>query len=190
MEGRRCSTPRRVGSLLFALGIVVGLGGCTFFGGSRPAATPIPSPVGAPTGEVSPTPSPTPTPPTVGRMPLHKLGEAADVDGLKVSPQAIRRTSAGEPKPKEGYEYLAIEVSLENTVELEKLVALMSYSLQDDQGQRYSPVLLAGSSPPKGKVGPKGKIAGTLTFEVPLGAKGLKLIFGPGRAWDWWLLEP
>lgn len=87
-------------------------------------------------------------------------------------------------KPAEGYEFVIVDVTLENKLDESVAVSsLLQMSVKDATGQKYGVNLLAstagGGTTPDGELAASEKLRGQVGFEVPLDAEGLLFVFDP-----------
>lgn len=82
--------------------------------------------------------------------------------------------------PEPGNRWVAADVEVTNTgAEPQTVSSLLCFEVTDGQNRSYTLALTAdpGSSPPDGEVAAGGARRGTLTYEVPADAAGLRLTF-------------
>jgi hypothetical protein len=82
--------------------------------------------------------------------------------------------------PAPGNRWVAADVEVTNSgTEPQNVSSLLCFEVADDQNRSYTLAITAeaGSSPPDGEVAAGGARRGTLTYEVPADAAGLRLTF-------------
>lgn len=82
-------------------------------------------------------------------------------------------------KPDAGMKYVTVDTQVVNNgTESGTVSSIACFTMRDNTGQEYTEALLTSvPKPPDGEVAPGGKIRGTLSYQVPTGAKGLLLVF-------------
>lgn len=110
------------------------------------------------------------------------VGSSADTAGLRITLNEVRRSQGGNVfKPKEGYEYVIVNLTFENIDNKEHSVSsLLSAKVVDDTGQRYTIAIGVDTADiPDGTIAAGDKSRGELAFEVPTDATGLVYIYDP-----------
>ncbi|MCG0278537.1 MAG: DUF4352 domain-containing protein [Thermanaeromonas sp.] len=130
------------------------------------------------TSEKADTAAPKPQPPPK----TFSIGEPIKMGGLVFTVNGVRESKGDQfIRPKEGYIYKIVDVTLENIGEKPAAISsLMMFSLADSEGYRYKVTIgpeTRGSL--DGELQPGQKMRGELAFEVPTKATGLQLLFEP-----------
>lgn len=109
-------------------------------------------------------------------------------DKVKLYEQILTVLNAGEYvsknaylKPKDGMKYYAVEVEVENVGQKPNAYNPMYFKLVDANSYSYNMSYMGGKEPAlqSGDLQPTKKTRGFITFEVPLDAAGLELVFAP-----------
>jgi hypothetical protein len=118
---------------------------------------------------------------TVAPLAELTIGSTGEIDGLKITLNEIRHEQGTIFKPDPGNEYLVLNITIENTdAEPENVSSMLSFTVKDDTGQRYSESFTADvAKGPTGAIAPGDKVRGDTAYEVPLESKGLYWIFTP-----------
>lgn len=108
-----------------------------------------------------------------------KVGESVKLGDWAVTVNSVENpftSSSSFDTPAEGKKYVAVDVSVQNNSTKPEIVSsLACFSLQDSTGQSYTQALVAGApSAPNGEVAPGETVRGTIVYEVPESATGLK----------------
>jgi len=132
----------------------------------------------APTATKAPAPTPTPKQPDYGTV-----GQKMTSAGIGLSVLSAKRTSeSGNQfiKPKQGNEYIVIEVVVENEGREKTPYNLMYFKAKDSDGFEYNTALVPVDNLLKsGELAQGEKVRGTVWFEVPTTAKGLIVTYQP-----------
>jgi hypothetical protein len=131
-----------------------------------------------PTPEAGVESNPTSAPVTGGEL---GIGSTGETDGLKITVNGVKRETGGFFPPKEGMEYLILDLSFENTTDSEQTVSsLLSFNVKDGTGQEYSITFGPDiKESPDGTIAPHDTLRGESAFEVPKGATGLVFTYEP-----------
>ncbi|EJP6471726.1 DUF4352 domain-containing protein [Clostridium sp. L74] len=112
-----------------------------------------------------------------------KVGDVVELKDLKVTVNKVYNVAGDEfNKPKDGNEYIAADITLENTGKEEKAVSsIMMFKIVDKDGRQceYSITGLAAAKAGQmdGTLGAGRKMTGAYVVEVPKGTTGLELEF-------------
>lgn len=119
----------------------------------------------------------------------YKIGDSMKAGNLIFTVNSTRIDEGGDfIKPKDGYIYYIIDVTVENTGDKsESVSSLMMFKLFDSDGYNYNITIgpeTKGSV--DGEISSGRKLRGELAFEIPQDAEGLELeidpsIFGSGQ---------
>lgn len=119
----------------------------------------------------------------------YKIGDSVKAGNLIFTVNSTRIDEGGDfIKPKDGYIYYIIDVTVENTGDKsESVSSLMMFKLFDSDGYNYNITIgpeTKGSV--DGEISSGRKLRGELAFEIPQDAEGLELeidpsIFGSGQ---------
>lgn len=156
---------------------LIALTGCG--SSSTPAAT-TPAATSAPADK--PADAAATTTPTAPATPGSKVGETITVGGVKFTVNSVNFTpTVGEKKAKDGYTYLVVNATVENT----RQGAFHSNSTVQTQATdtakfAYDKTALAGLKAGfDADVAPGAKATGEFAFTVPVTAKGIQLNYIP-----------
>ncbi|MGM1049096.1 MAG: DUF4352 domain-containing protein [Bacillota bacterium] len=108
------------------------------------------------------------------------IGEALDYHGMIVTVHSVRESNGDDYlKPQEGNILKVLDISVENTGDEELVVSsALSFSLSDDSGEMYMPVVTSDIKQSlDGKLAPGEKLQGEIPYEVSKEVKGLKLTY-------------
>ncbi|UNK18163.1 DUF4352 domain-containing protein [Paenibacillus sp. N3/727] len=120
---------------------------------------------------------------TVAKAPSDQpasIGEALDYHGMIVTVHSVRESNGDDYlKPQEGNVLKVLDISVENTGDEELVVSsALSFSLSDDSGEMYMPVVTSDIKQSlDGKLAPGDKLQGEIPYEVSKEVKGLKLTY-------------
>lgn len=112
-----------------------------------------------------------------------KVGDVVELKDLKVTVNKVYTVAGDEfNKPKDGNEYIAADITLENTGKEEKPVSSVAmFKVVDKDGRQceYSVMGLTAAKAGQmdGTLGAGRKMTGAYVVEVPKGTKGLELEF-------------
>ncbi|HOJ49101.1 MAG TPA: DUF4352 domain-containing protein [Bacillota bacterium] len=119
----------------------------------------------------------------------YEIGDSVKAGNLIFTVNSTRTDAGGDfIKPKDGYIYYIIDVTVENTGDKsESVSSLMMFKLFDSQGYNYTITIgpeTQGSV--NGEISAGRKLRGELAFEIPKDATGLELqidptLFGSGQ---------
>jgi hypothetical protein len=147
-----------------ALGVV-----CAISIASGSANSPSAAPSGGSTGAAA-----------VGEV--FKIGQPVTLGSWQVT--ALSAKNPFKPKntfekPDAGMKYVTVDTQVVNNgSESGTVSSIGCFKMRDGTGQEYNLAFLTDvPKPPDGEVAPGGKIRGTLSYQVPSGAKGLMLVF-------------
>ena len=120
---------------------------------------------------------------------VYEIGDSVKAGNLIFTVNSTRIDEGGDfIKPKDGYIYYIIDVTVENTGDKsESVSSLMMFKLFDSDGYNYNITIgpeTKGSV--DGEISSGRKLRGELAFEIPQDAEGLELeidpsIFGSGQ---------
>lgn len=120
---------------------------------------------------------------------VYEIGDSVKAGNLIFTVNSTRIDEGGDfIKPKDGYIYYIIDVTVENTGDKsESVSSLMMFKLFDSDGYNYNITIgpeTKGSV--DGEISSGRKLRGELAFEIPQDAEGLELeidptIFGSGK---------
>jgi len=89
----------------------------------------------------------------------------------------------GVIKPNQGQKWIVVSTTITNKGQTSQTISVVSFGLIDSKNNQYEVALLAGAlddvESPTGQLSPGNEQQGEVAFEVPEGAKELKLIFKP-----------
>ncbi|CBZ03540.1 DUF4352 domain-containing protein [Clostridium botulinum] len=112
-----------------------------------------------------------------------KVGDVVELKDLKVTVNKVYTVAGDEfSKPKDGNEYIAADITLENTGKEEKAVSSIAMFKVVDKDGRQCEYSVMGLSAAKagqmdGTLGAGRKMTGAYVVEVPKGTTGLELEF-------------
>lgn len=99
------------------------------------------------------------------------------VNGIREHP------GKGVIKPNQGQKWIVVSTTITNKGQTPQIISVVSFGLIDGKNNQYEVALLAGAledvQSPTGQLSPGNEQQGEVAFEVPEGAKKLKLIFKP-----------
>jgi len=116
-----------------------------------------------------------------------RIGDSVQLGDYILTVHGIEDNVSYDPndynKPKDGYKYFAVEVSVENKGSEVNPYNLYDFTLQDKNGYTYDIAIWVIKEPSfsSGDLQPGRKIRGWLTYEVSKTAENLELIYQP----DW-----
>ena len=115
---------------------------------------------------------------------VYKVGDVIQVnDDTKLTVNEVTKSSGGEfDKPKDGYEYVIVKITIENTGSSNISYNPFDFTMQNSQGQISDIALTTvdqDTSLPSGKLAPGGKVTGTIPFEQPINDPLLQLQYKP-----------
>jgi hypothetical protein len=112
-----------------------------------------------------------------------KIGEPVQVGNLIVTVNEVRVAEGNQfTKPDAGYQFLVVDVTLENRgADAAQVSSALQMWLKDPTGQRYkvdlSATVAADGSAPDGELAAGEKLKGQIGYQVPEGATGLLFVF-------------
>ena len=128
-------------------------------------------------------PSPLTLPKTIHEIgiPISIKDETLDLE-FKVN--GIREHQGkGVIKPNQGQKWILVSTTIANKGKAPQTISVVSFGLIDGKNKPYEVALLAGAlddvQSPTGQLSPGNEQQGEVAFEVPEGAKELKLLFKP-----------
>lgn len=117
----------------------------------------------------------------VEKKEFYAINEAIELEGATVTLTNVTKSEGSNfDKPKDGMEYVIVEVSITNTGEKEVSYNPYDFRMQNSQGQIESQSFSIVDSDTKlssGKLAAGGSISGTIVFEQPVGDSDLTLIY-------------
>lgn len=151
---------------------------------AQPVAETKPTSVPAATGVPAPAATKAPAPPATPKAPDHgTVGQKVTSAGVGLSVVNVKRTSdSGNQfiKPKEGNEYLIVEVVIENEGRDKTPYNPMYFKVKDGEGFEYNVTMLMLDNDLKsGELAQGEKARGLVPFEIPKTAKGLTMSYQP-----------
>jgi|GEM_PF-1443549 Telomeric repeat-binding factor 2. len=118
----------------------------------------------------------------------HNIGEVVSVKDQNLNVQftvnGIREHKGKRAlKPNQGNQWILVDTTIANQGEKPKTISVVSFTLLDSKNNQYDVALLTGALEDvkslTGQIAPGKRQRGEVGFEVPKGAKGLKLLFKP-----------
>lgn len=109
-----------------------------------------------------------------------KIGDTVEIKDYKVKVNKVSTSTGGKIiKPKDGYEFLKVDITLENISKESKAVSsILMFKVVDTDGRSYNQTITENQKGQlDGEVGPGRKITGEYIVEVPKGSKDLELEF-------------
>lgn len=109
-----------------------------------------------------------------------KVGDTIQTKDFKITVNKVETSEGGEfVKPKDGNEFIKVDITIENTSKEEQNVSSMiMFKVVDKDGRSYNQAIVEDQNGQlDGKVGPGRKLTGEYVVEVPKGATGLQLEF-------------
>ena len=155
--------------LLIALGILI-ITGALLACGAASNNTGTLAGSSAPTSGAAPTQAP---------AKHFKVGDIVNIGSTWQVTVNSAQISAGDDisKPKDGNEFITIDVSLKNTSNAEQTASsLGQWVFRDASGKQYN-LTFTTQAAPDGKVEPGSPLRGVLTYEVPTSTKSFTLAF-------------
>jgi outer membrane murein-binding lipoprotein Lpp len=139
------------------------------------AAFASPSPTSSPTASPTPKPSPSPSPspsPTAARGTLQP-GQPTQVGDVRVTLNSSRIVVSSNQfeKPKAGNQFVAVDLTIENTTnKAYDISSFSSASMLDKDSRKYDQASISSQLNGKleGSIPPGEKLVGELAFEVPI----------------------
>lgn len=111
------------------------------------------------------------------------VGDTVSISNYRITVNKARTSTGTEFfKPASGYVWLIVECMLENTHATDPLAvsSLMMFELVDKDGRAMEGAFLADTKGKlDGELGAGRKMTGEIAWEVPVGTKGLELLFKP-----------
>ncbi|MGL4337318.1 MAG: DUF4352 domain-containing protein, partial [Turicibacter sp.] len=112
-----------------------------------------------------------------------KVGEIAIIDNLQVQVNTVSKLQGDKiNKPKPGYEYLLIEVSLKNTGQEKVSYNQFQFNITNDKDNILGPIfstLDKDTALDLGDLLPNEAVSGTIVFEQPVDVTNVSLIYSP-----------
>ena len=113
----------------------------------------------------------------------YNLGELVKVDKFEFSALSFKETKSDNAalQPKEGNKYMAVEVQITNNGDSKEMVSsILSFHLENSAGERAMHIYTPPTDKPfEGQLLKGDTTKGTLTYEVPKNATGLKFFYNP-----------
>ena len=113
----------------------------------------------------------------------YEIGDSVVIDDFKITVNKVRKqTNGGFIKPDAGHVWFLVECTVENinATESQSLNDLRQFKLVDADGRSQEATIFADNKGAlDGEVGVGRKMTGEVAWEVPIGTKGLELIFKP-----------
>lgn len=118
----------------------------------------------------------------------HKIGEVISINdknpSLELTVNGIREHQGqGVIQPNRGNKWIVVSTTIANKGAEPTTLSIVSFEVVDNKNKPYEVALLASAledvKSPSGEIKPGEERRGEVTFEVPEGAKGLKLLFKP-----------
>lgn len=118
----------------------------------------------------------------------HKIGEVISIKNqnpnLELTVNGIREHQGqGVIRPNRGNKWIVVSTTIANKGTEPTTLSIVSFEVVDHQNKPYKVALLASAledvKSPSGEIKPGEERRGEVTFEVPEGAQGLKLLFKP-----------
>ncbi|ELC8400432.1 DUF4352 domain-containing protein [Clostridium perfringens] len=109
-----------------------------------------------------------------------KVGDTIQTKDFKITVNKVETSEGGEfVKPKDGNEFIKVDITIENTSKEEQNVSSMiMFKVVDKDGRSYNQAIVEDQNGQlDGKVAPGRKMTGEYVVEVPKGATGLQLEF-------------
>ncbi|WP_415321431.1 DUF4352 domain-containing protein [Clostridium perfringens] len=109
-----------------------------------------------------------------------KVGDTIQTKDFKITVNKVETSEGGEfVKPKDGNEFIKVDITIENTSKEEQNVSSMiMFKVVDKDGRSYNQAIVEDQNGQlDGKVGSGRKLTGEYVVEVPKGATGLQLEF-------------
>jgi hypothetical protein len=99
-----------------------------------------------------------------------KIGDTVNFDGLKITLNEARVEPGGEFDTPENEQFIAVNLTAENTTDEEQVVSsVMNIELKDAEGYSYNTTILMEGIKGQfdGSIQPGGKLRGEIPFDVP-----------------------
>lgn len=115
----------------------------------------------------------------------YKVGDVINFDGKKVTITSVERNwNSGNQftVPQSGYEFVKVQISIENNSSNQISYSTYDWKLQDSKGVIKNVAFATygvDGALDRGDLAPKGKVSGFIVFEVPIGDAGLVLQYNP-----------
>ncbi|NGT03890.1 DUF4352 domain-containing protein [Clostridium perfringens] len=109
-----------------------------------------------------------------------KVGDTIQTKDFKITVNKVETSEGGEfVKPKDGNEFIKVDITIENTSKEEQNVSSMiMFKVVDKDGRSYNQAIVEDQNGQlDGKVAPGRKMTGEYVVEVPKGDTGLQLEF-------------
>lgn len=117
----------------------------------------------------------------------YKITEPASLDGYTVTVDSVQRNYIANEylTPESGKEFVAVTVTITNTRDSEGSYNTYNFEVEDSNGVRQTEAYAGNEGGlNSGSLAPGGTVSGILTYEVPAGDSGLKLIYKPNMFSD------
>jgi hypothetical protein len=108
------------------------------------------------------------------------VGQTGEINGIMITLNSIRHQAEGAVAPMEGYEYIVLNLTFENTTGVPVMVGsfMDEVTVKDDAGEKYRDSGMADLEATNlatdgGMVQPNETLTGELALEVPADAMGL-----------------
>lgn len=117
------------------------------------------------------------------RQEIFAVGEQIEISGLIIQVLGVSYPSGTDlVKPKEGYQFVAVDVQVENQGEtVQEITSIVQMYLKDNTGEKYTFHLGAqsviDSGLPDDELQPGERVRGQIGFQVPANASGLTFVF-------------
>ena len=152
-----------------------------FIVGSIISAVKSPDPVSPPAATSATSTAQATTAPVTPKT-EYKIGEAATVDDRTVTVTGLQRNySTGNEylKPEAGKEFVVATVQITNNGKDAVSYNTYDFKMQDSNGVQLTETYVGtvDGQLNSGSLAPGGKVVGRVTYQVPAGDKGLKLLF-------------
>ncbi|HAG83623.1 MAG TPA: DUF4352 domain-containing protein [Cyanobacteria bacterium UBA12227] len=122
---------------------------------------------------------------------IHNLGERVSIKDKNLNLQFTVNGTREHPgkgviKPNRDHKWIVVDMTIANKGQESKTFSVISFEVTDSKNKSYEVALLAGAlediETPTGEIIPGKERRGELAFEVPEGAKELKLNFKPNSS--------
>lgn len=116
-----------------------------------------------------------------------KIGDVVELNGASVVVNKVTRVNGDDwNRPKNGHEYVVVEVTIKNEGTSSKSYNPFDFKMQNSQGVITDMTFWTSdrdTSLSSGELAPGGSITGTIPFEEPINDPELTLIY-EGNFWD------
>lgn len=117
----------------------------------------------------------------------YRIGDVVELNGASVVVNRVEKSSGDSwNAPKNGHEYVIVEVTIKNTGSSTISYNPFDFKMQNSQGNITDQTWFSSdrnNDLSSGELAPGGSVTGTIPFEEPIGDKGLVLIY-EGNIWD------